>query len=157
RYGTGRLAGAAVDALIRVNVEHLVLVAVVVDAVHRANVDAGAVLRADARRGDYVRHFAVSFAFLSANDRIVESPDLWWKELRKVLLAKCDISRLPCSYRRKGHQPRFGAAFSGCGNSCSGAGSGAGGAVSSEAASSCGSRRRLSMIICSARSAVSSI
>src|SRR6266849_2363475 len=48
-----RLAGAAVDALIRVDVEHL---RPLVDAVDRADLDAGLVLDVDARLRDDVRH-----------------------------------------------------------------------------------------------------
>src|SRR2546422_1228201 len=48
-----RLAGPAVDALVRVNVE---LVLPLVDAVHRAHVYAGAILHADAGFRDDVRH-----------------------------------------------------------------------------------------------------
>src|SRR5713226_1688245 len=48
-----RLAGAAVDALIRVDVEHL---RPLVDAVDRADLDTGLVLDADARLRDDVRH-----------------------------------------------------------------------------------------------------
>src|SRR5207249_3954940 len=55
-HGAGRLAGAAVDALVRVDIEHLVVVAVVVDAVHGADVDAGTVLCADAGLRNYVSH-----------------------------------------------------------------------------------------------------
>jgi hypothetical protein len=52
-YGTLRLAGAAIDALIRMDVE---LVRAFVDAVDWADVDAGAVLGVDACFGDDVRH-----------------------------------------------------------------------------------------------------
>src|ERR1044071_5909469 len=55
-YRAGGLTGAAVDALVRVDVEHLVVIAVVVDAVHWADVDAGPVFRADAGLGNYVSH-----------------------------------------------------------------------------------------------------
>src|SRR2546422_10944312 len=48
-----RLAGPAVDALVRVNVQ---LVLPLVDAVHRTHVYAGAVLQADAGFRDDVRH-----------------------------------------------------------------------------------------------------
>src|SRR5206468_5649563 len=48
-----RLAGAAVDALVRVDVEHPVAL---VDAVDRAFLDAGLVLDVDARLGDDVGH-----------------------------------------------------------------------------------------------------
>src|SRR5262245_51302405 len=56
-----RHAGAAVDALIRMDVEHrrlreLSLVLARVDAIDRANVHAGGVLRFDARVGDDERH-----------------------------------------------------------------------------------------------------
>src|SRR5262245_11394693 len=56
-----RHAGAAIDALIRMNVEHrrlreFGLVFPWMNAVHRANVHAGGVLRFDARVGDDERH-----------------------------------------------------------------------------------------------------
>src|SRR5262245_62241873 len=56
-----RHAGAAIDALIRMDVQHrrlreLGLVLARVDAVHRADVDAGGVLRFNARVGDDERH-----------------------------------------------------------------------------------------------------
>src|SRR3990167_7868009 len=47
------LAGAAVDALVRMDVEHGLAL---VDAVHGADLDAGLVLDVDARLGDHVRH-----------------------------------------------------------------------------------------------------
>src|SRR5215208_8137685 len=47
------LAGPAIDTLFGVDKE---LVPAVVDAVHRADLHAGLVLRADARLGDYVGH-----------------------------------------------------------------------------------------------------
>src|SRR5579883_172043 len=48
-HRAGRLAGAAVDALVRIDVQHLVLVAIVVDAVDGAHLDAGLVLGVDTR------------------------------------------------------------------------------------------------------------
>jgi hypothetical protein len=51
-----RLAGAAVDAFIGVYVEHHVLAFVEVDAVNRADLDAGLILNVDTRRGDDVGH-----------------------------------------------------------------------------------------------------
>src|SRR5690606_41741267 len=51
-----RLARAAVDALVRVDV---VLVLTLIYAVHRANLDAARILGPDARLGDDVRHSAV--------------------------------------------------------------------------------------------------
>src|SRR5581483_5232829 len=53
RDGAFRLARPAVDALVRMDVE---LVLALVDAIHRADVHARAVLDVDARLGDYVRH-----------------------------------------------------------------------------------------------------
>src|SRR5207249_8859704 len=50
---THRLARAAVDALVRLDVEHP---AALVDAVHGALVDAGAVLHVDAGLADRVGH-----------------------------------------------------------------------------------------------------
>jgi hypothetical protein len=57
----GLNAGVAVDALLGVDVEHLGrlvsgLIGRRVDAIHGANLDAGVVLRANARLGDYVGH-----------------------------------------------------------------------------------------------------
>src|SRR6185312_1908296 len=58
-------AGVAVDALLRVDVEHLGrvgsgLVGRRVDAIHGAHLDTGVVLGADARLGDYVGHSLLS-------------------------------------------------------------------------------------------------
>src|SRR5687768_11544500 len=60
--GAGRNAGPAVDALLRMDIEHrrgfeLRLVLARVDAVDRAHVYAGVVLGADARICDYERHY----------------------------------------------------------------------------------------------------
>src|SRR5579864_5534993 len=55
--GAGVDAQAAVDALLRVDVEHLPVLGLAVDAVHRAHIDAGRVLHADARFGDDVGHY----------------------------------------------------------------------------------------------------
>src|SRR2546423_452 len=52
-HGTHGLARAAVDALVGLDVEHA---ATLVDAVHRALVDAGAVLHVDAWLADRVGH-----------------------------------------------------------------------------------------------------
>src|SRR5437016_6294305 len=54
-YGADRLAGGAVDADLGIDVVLLVL-AGAVDAVHRADVHAGGILRADAGLRDYVSH-----------------------------------------------------------------------------------------------------
>src|SRR5579884_1482566 len=59
--GAGGLAGAAVNALVRIDVEHLDGLEVGlalgrVDAVNRADVHARRVFHADARLGDYIRH-----------------------------------------------------------------------------------------------------
>src|SRR5690606_28783488 len=53
RHRTLGLAGAAVDALVRVDV---VLILALVDTVHRAHFDAARVLRPDAGLGDHVWH-----------------------------------------------------------------------------------------------------
>src|SRR5204863_9877416 len=70
-HRAGLHAGVAVDALLGVDVEHLhsVIARLVwrrVDAVDGAHLDAGVVLRADARLGDYVSHsiFRVGFRVL---------------------------------------------------------------------------------------------
>src|SRR5215472_8026192 len=52
--GADRLAGAAVDALVGVDVEHPLAF---VDAVDRAFLDAALVLDVDARLGDHIRHW----------------------------------------------------------------------------------------------------
>src|SRR5690554_4304464 len=52
-HGAGRHAGAAVDALVRVDVE---LIVRLVDALDGADVHAGRVLNADAGFSDYVSH-----------------------------------------------------------------------------------------------------
>ena len=57
-HGAGRLASAAVDAGDRVDVEYPVRTLFVVDAVDRADLDAGLVLDVDARLGDDERHRA---------------------------------------------------------------------------------------------------
>src|SRR5206468_11841764 len=69
--GTCWHARAAVDALLGVNVQHrrlleLGLVLARVDAIHRADVDAGRVLRADARVGDDEWHAGVSPCLIGA-------------------------------------------------------------------------------------------
>src|SRR5262247_3716712 len=63
RDRTGGHAGAAVDAFLRVNVEHrrggeLRFVLARVNAVHGTDVDAGSVFRADARISNDEGHFA---------------------------------------------------------------------------------------------------
>ena len=63
RNGTGRDAGATIDALLGVDVQHrggleLGLVLPRVDAVHGADVDAGSILRVNARIGDNESHCA---------------------------------------------------------------------------------------------------
>jgi hypothetical protein len=63
--GACRLARATIDALIRVNVEHLgplesILVLARVDAVYGANVNACRVLRPDAGFCNNVRHLSLS-------------------------------------------------------------------------------------------------
>src|ERR1700730_9558321 len=55
RHRARGLAGAAVDALFRVDVKLGVFISAV-DAVDRADIDAGLVLGTDARLGDYVSH-----------------------------------------------------------------------------------------------------
>ena len=67
-HRAGLDAGVAVDALLRVDVEHLDLVVVGlvgsrVDAVDRAHLDARVVLLADARLCDYVSHLAGCSSF----------------------------------------------------------------------------------------------
>src|SRR6185503_6443539 len=64
RDGTGRLTGAAVDADVRIDVQHVEvtevrLVLAWMDTVDRTDVDAGGVFRVDAGLGNYVRHFGV--------------------------------------------------------------------------------------------------
>src|SRR5436309_1379701 len=54
--GAGVDAQPAVDALLRMDVEHLPVLVLAVDAVHRADVDTGRILRADARFADDVSH-----------------------------------------------------------------------------------------------------
>src|SRR4051794_38440856 len=59
--GTGRLARAAVDADLGIDVEHRIfgessLVFPRVDAVDRADINAGGVLRSDTRFSDHVSH-----------------------------------------------------------------------------------------------------
>src|SRR5712691_4547893 len=56
------LAGPAVDAFVGVDIEHL---RAFVDAVHRADLDAGLVLHVDARLGDDIRHRDLLFSPLS--------------------------------------------------------------------------------------------
>ena len=53
RHRTLGLAGTAIDALIRLDVEHLLAF---IDAVHGTDVDARLVFDVDARFGDDVRH-----------------------------------------------------------------------------------------------------
>src|SRR2546422_596657 len=63
RNGANRDAGAAVNALYRINVEHLFpfvlfIILLGVDAVYRTCVDAGGVLGSDAGFSNYVCHIA---------------------------------------------------------------------------------------------------
>jgi hypothetical protein len=51
--GTLRLTGTTIDALVRLNIE---LVVALVDAVHRAHLDAASVFRVEARLGNDVSH-----------------------------------------------------------------------------------------------------
>src|SRR5918992_2537382 len=60
--GAGVDAEAAVDALLGVDVEHLPVLVLAVDAIDRADVDAGRVFGADAGFSDDVRHSRVPFA-----------------------------------------------------------------------------------------------
>jgi len=60
-YGTLRLAQAAVNTFIRVNVK---LIARFMDAVHGANSDAGFIFDPNAGFGDYVRHDSFSSTVL---------------------------------------------------------------------------------------------
>src|SRR2546427_12244474 len=53
------LTGAAVDAFVRMDVEHRVAF---VDAIHRTDLDTGLVLHVDARLGDDVRHQVLPLA-----------------------------------------------------------------------------------------------
>src|SRR5947208_16353307 len=55
-----RLAKAAVDALVRVDVKHIERSGALVYAVHGAHGDAGAVLHSNAGLGDYVGHRSCS-------------------------------------------------------------------------------------------------
>src|SRR6266540_5869103 len=66
--GAHRLAGAAVDALIRVDVEHGLAL---VDAVDGADLDAGLVLHIDAGLSDDIRHYGlpVNCALFLVGDR----------------------------------------------------------------------------------------
>src|SRR3546814_20541709 len=62
--GTSRLAGAAIDALVRIDEEHLVDALLEVDAVDGAHVHARLVHRVDARLGNGVRHAGIPSAGL---------------------------------------------------------------------------------------------
>src|SRR5207245_3315127 len=57
-HRTGIDAGATVDALVRIDVEHPVLGTAVDDAVDRAHIHAGLVFQVDAGLGDDIRHSA---------------------------------------------------------------------------------------------------
>src|SRR6058998_4362713 len=67
-----RLTGAAVDAFVRMDVEHRVAF---VDAIHRTHLDAGLVLYVDARLGNDVRHLSLRSLFRGAFSS-AEPPDL---------------------------------------------------------------------------------
>jgi hypothetical protein len=61
--GTGGLTGTAVDAFVRVNIEHLsriepFLALRRMNAVNRANVNAGCILDTDTWLSDYISHFS---------------------------------------------------------------------------------------------------
>ena len=103
-HGTGLDAGVAVDALLGVDVEHLDLVVIGlvggrVDAVHRADLDAGVVLGADARLGDDVRHVLpwVAFGGRSIMIGLVPmTPRLWGERgRRRAIKLGIDPARLP--------------------------------------------------------------
>src|SRR5262245_12283722 len=110
-----RLASAAVDALVRMDVEHRVAF---VDAVHRTHLDAGLVLNVDARLGDDVRHQVLPLARgiggaltvrrnhrpLYPNPRNVSSIPLSWSRLgeasdRLTARATEDLARRATSRR----------------------------------------------------------
>src|SRR5262245_56048715 len=57
-------AGAAIDALVRVDVENVIAL---VEAVHRADVHAGVILRPEARLADHERHCTSSYIPSSPN------------------------------------------------------------------------------------------
>src|SRR5258708_17216944 len=57
RDGALRFARAAIDALVRVDVQH---VGPLVDAIHGAHVDTRAIFDVDARLGDHIRHLPFS-------------------------------------------------------------------------------------------------
>jgi hypothetical protein len=64
-HGASRLTGAAIDTLVRVNLELIVLVVVGftgsgMNAIHRAHIDARAVFHADTRRGNHIGHRSLS-------------------------------------------------------------------------------------------------
>src|SRR5205807_1386345 len=73
RHRAGIDAGATVDALVRIDVEHPVLSAAVDDAVHRADVDAGSVLEIDAGFGDDVGHIRVPNFTLAQGFRVART------------------------------------------------------------------------------------
>src|SRR5687768_4284628 len=59
--GTSRLAGSAIDANLRIDIEHRLfleigLILPGMDAVHRTNIHARGVLRVDARFGNHISH-----------------------------------------------------------------------------------------------------
>src|SRR5690554_3170698 len=71
-HGALGLARAAIDAFVGVDV---VLVLALVDAVHRADLDATRVLGADAGLGDHIRHWTVT-SYNALRSRIVRESAL---------------------------------------------------------------------------------
>lgn len=57
-YRADRLAGCAVDALVRVNVEHIISIGGI-DTIYRTNIDAGAIFDPNTRFCDYVGHIYI--------------------------------------------------------------------------------------------------
>jgi hypothetical protein len=65
-HGTGRLTGATINALVRVNIQLIILIVIGLtrggmDAINGANIDTWAVLHIDTRRSNHVGHTVLSF------------------------------------------------------------------------------------------------
>ena len=89
-HRTYRNTAIAVDAVLRINVEHIVLVGAM-NAVHGAYVDAGFVLDADTGLRDYVGHtWILPFKRLEKESQFVLSSS---KNEREVL-------KVACTYRK---------------------------------------------------------
>src|SRR5262245_11105600 len=91
-----RLASAAVDALVRMDVEHRVAF---VDAVHRTHLDAGLVLHVDARLGDDVRHQVLPLASATRGVEFPRKPSAFVPESTQCVKHSAELGALAARAR----------------------------------------------------------